>query len=80
MHVIAFAPLATSTSALLIAFLFAKVHLWKPTFNAWGIWNKTFFALGAEAPDSLKWRRCAGSNAAIGPAGFSHLARNGVPR
>ena len=105
-----FAPLATSTSALLIAFLFAKVHLWKPTFNAWGIWNKTFFALGADwiswsvltllvlvgvvvamtgmgngaeqcgAPDSLKWRRCAGSNAAIGPAGFSHLARNGVPR
>jgi len=46
------ASLATSISALLIAFLFAKVHLWKPTFNAWGIWNKTFFALGA---DWISW-------------------------
>lgn len=47
-----FAARATSISALLIAILFAKVHLWKPTFNAWGIWNKTFFELGA---DWISW-------------------------
>ncbi|UBT80438.1 hypothetical protein LCH33_003861 [Pseudomonas amygdali] len=47
-----FAASATSVSALLIAILFAKVHLWKPTFNAWGIWNKTFFELGA---DWISW-------------------------
>lgn len=43
---------ATSASALLIAILFAKVHLWQPTFNAWGIWNKSFFELGA---DWISW-------------------------
>lgn len=52
MHRHRFAARATSTSALLIAFLFAKVHLWKPTFNVWGIWNKTFFELGA---DWISW-------------------------
>ncbi|HEQ3521871.1 TPA: hypothetical protein VGS91_004881 [Citrobacter freundii] len=46
------AAIATSTSALLIAILFAKVHLWKPTFNVWGIWNSTFFQLGA---DWISW-------------------------
>ncbi|MFG6455726.1 hypothetical protein [Roseateles sp. BYS96W] len=47
-----FAAWATSTGALLIAILFAKVHLWKPTFNAWGIWNKSFIELGA---DWISW-------------------------
>ncbi len=47
-----FAAIATSTSALLIPILFAKVHLWKPTFNVWGIWNSTFFELGA---DWISW-------------------------
>lgn len=46
------AAVATSISALLIAFLFAKVHLWKPTFAVWGIWNRTFFELGA---DAISW-------------------------
>ncbi len=46
------AAAATSASALLIAILFAKVHLWKPTFNVWGMWDRTFFELGA---DSLSW-------------------------
>jgi len=47
-----FAAGATSAGALLIAILFAKVHLWKPTVNAWGIWNKSFFVLGA---DWISW-------------------------
>lgn len=47
-----FAAVATSAAALLIAILFAKVHLWKPTFGVWGIWNKTFFVLGA---DWISW-------------------------
>lgn len=46
------APLATGGGALLIAFLFAKVHLWKPVFSVWGIWNKSFFVLGA---DWISW-------------------------
>lgn len=46
------AATATSASALLIAILFAKVHLWKPMFPVWGIWNRTFFELRA---DALSW-------------------------
>lgn len=43
---------ATAIGSLLIAFLFAKVHLWKPFFPIWGMWNKTFFELNA---DAMSW-------------------------
>jgi hypothetical protein len=43
------AALATSAASLLIAIEFAKVHLWRPTFAVWGVWNKSFFELGADA-------------------------------
>jgi hypothetical protein len=42
------AALATSAASLLIAAEFAKVHLWRPTFAVWGIWNRSFFELGAD--------------------------------
>lgn len=42
----------TAIGSLSIAFLFAKVHLWKPFFPIWGMWNKTFFELNA---DAISW-------------------------
>ncbi|VDC50517.1 hypothetical protein [Brevundimonas mediterranea] len=46
------APFATAFGALLISTLFAKVHLWKPFFQVWGVWNRSFLDLGA---DALSW-------------------------
>lgn len=48
----ALAPFATAFGALLISTLFAKVHLWKPFFQVWGVWNRSFLDLGA---DALSW-------------------------
>ncbi len=48
----AIAPLMTSGASLFIGFEFAKVHLWKPSIAVWGIWNKNFFELGA---DAISW-------------------------
>lgn len=46
------AAIATSVSGLLVALSFAEVHLWRPTFPVWGLWNKNFFMLGA---DHISW-------------------------
>jgi formate hydrogenlyase subunit 3/multisubunit Na+/H+ antiporter MnhD subunit len=46
------ASLATAGSALLIAVLFAHLHLWKPLSPVWGIWNSNFFVLQA---DAISW-------------------------
>lgn len=40
---------ATVINGLLVGAAFAQVHLWGPTFPIWGIWNKSFFVLGADA-------------------------------
>lgn len=47
-----FSAIATSASSLIIVVEFAKVHLWMPSIPIWGIWNKTFFELGA---DWISW-------------------------
>ncbi|AWM14828.1 hypothetical protein DI487_13860 [Flavobacterium sediminis] len=46
------AAIATVINGLLVAAAFAEVHLWRPTFPVWGIWNSNFFKLGA---DSISW-------------------------
>ena len=46
------APHATAISSLAIAILFAKVHLYRPFADVWGIWNRNFFVLGA---DWISW-------------------------
>ena len=46
------AALATVVNGLLVAAAFSEVHLWRPTFPVWGIWNSNFFQLGA---DSISW-------------------------
>ncbi|MFC0344359.1 hypothetical protein [Epilithonimonas hispanica] len=43
---------ATMVNGLLVASAFAKVHLWKPVIPVWGVWNRSFFELGA---DALSW-------------------------
>jgi len=39
----------TAFAGILIAAEFTKVHLWKPTFPVWGIWNRNFFLLQVDA-------------------------------
>ena len=47
------AALVTCISGLIIAVAFAKVHLLGSTeLPIWGIWNKSFFVLGA---DAISW-------------------------
>lgn len=46
------ASIVTSVNGLLVAAAFAEVHLWRPTFKVWGLWNKNFFLLGA---DAISW-------------------------
>jgi hypothetical protein len=43
---------ALAHCSLAIAILFAKVHLYRPFANVWGLWNRNFFALGA---DWISW-------------------------
>lgn len=44
-----YAPLVTVTAGLMTATSFAKVHLTKPLFPIWGIWNTSYIALGVDA-------------------------------
>tara|TARA_R110002096_G_scaffold86792_2_gene199535 strand:- start:26754 stop:27197 length:444 start_codon:yes stop_codon:yes gene_type:complete len=46
------ASTATVVNGLLVAAAFSEVHLLGPTFPVWGIWNKNFFILGA---DAISW-------------------------
>lgn len=46
------ASIATSANGLLVAAAFAEVHLWRPSLKVWGLWNKNFFLLGA---DAISW-------------------------
>lgn len=40
-----YAAAATIFNGLFVAIAFAEVHLWRPTFPVWGLWNKNFFLL-----------------------------------
>lgn len=46
------APYLTAASSLAIAILFANVHLHRPFADIWGLWNRNFFILGA---DAISW-------------------------
>jgi hypothetical protein len=46
------AAIATSAGSLLIAASFAETHLWRPSLQVWGIWNRSFFELGV---DAISW-------------------------
>lgn len=46
------AALVSAAAGVLIATAFAKVHLWKPFFPVWGIWNRSFLILDV---DALTW-------------------------
>jgi hypothetical protein len=44
-----YAAYATAAGSMLIAGEIAKLHLWGTSLEIWGIWNQSFFDLGADA-------------------------------
>ena len=47
------APTLLIVAGLLTASSFARVHLWRPFLPVWGIWNKSYLALGVDAASWL---------------------------
>jgi uncharacterized membrane protein YecN with MAPEG domain len=47
------APTLLVIVGLLTACSFARVHFWRPFVPVWGIWNKSYLALGVDAASWL---------------------------
>jgi hypothetical protein len=55
------AAILTSAGTLFLVASFAETHLWRPTLQVWGVWNKSFFELNV---DAVSWVILAGTLAA----------------